>query len=61
MTDIEFSAYAQLLTEATTREQLEAMRERIKRDDGFKQWSQDNQDALRRVFSQRMKGVSDGN
>lgn len=58
MTDLEFSAYAQLLTEANTRQQLEAMRERIKRDDGFKQWSQDNQEALRRVFSLRWKAVT---
>lgn len=57
MTDLEFSAYAQLIAEATTRTQLEAMRERIKRDDGFRQWSQDNQEALRRVFSQRWKEV----
>lgn len=57
MTDLEFSAYAQLIAEATTRTQLEAMRERIKRDDGFRQWSQDNQEALRRVFTQRWKEV----
>ena len=57
MTDIEFAAYAQILTEAKTRQQLEAMRERIKRDDGFRKWSEDNQEALRRVFSQRMKEV----
>lgn len=57
MTDLEFSAYAQLIAEATTRTQLEAMRERIKRDDGFRQWLPDNQEALRRVFSQRWKEV----
>ena len=57
MTDLEFSAYAQLIAEATTRTQLEAMRERIKRDDGFRQWSQDNQEAFRRVFTQRWKEV----
>jgi len=57
MTDTELAAYAQLIAEATTRAQLEAMRERIKRDDGFRQWSQDNQEALRRVFSQRWKEV----
>lgn len=57
MTDLEFAAYAQLIAGATTRTQLEAMRERIKRDDGFRQWSQDNQEALRRVFSQRWKEV----
>jgi predicted phage gp36 major capsid-like protein len=58
LSDVEFAAYAQLIAEATTRQQLEAMRERIKRDDGFAKWSTDNQEALRRVFTMRWKAVT---
>ena len=58
MTALELSAYSQLIAEATTRAQLEAMRERIKRDAIFRnEWTEEEREALRRVFAMRFKEV----
>ena len=58
MTALELSAYSQLIVEATTRAQLDAMRERIKRDAIFRnEWTEEEREALRRVFAMRFKEV----
>jgi hypothetical protein len=58
VTALELSAYSQLISEATTRAQLDAMRERIKRDAIFRdEWTDEQRETLRRVFSMRFKEV----